>query len=91
MRKLGELLKEYSVGLKFFRPNEEDDAAFLYAVREYLEERRDKLTTEEVQQLTDADSLAFELWKKYKHSQGEGLFYLELLVRKFVLKPAHTV
>ena len=83
-------MKEYSVGLKYFRPDEEDDAAFLYAVRECLEEKKSKLTSDEIQQLIEADDFARELLRKYKESRKEGIFYLELLVKNFAPEPAKT-
>lgn len=83
-------MKEYSVGLKYFRPDEEDDAAFLYAVRERLEEKKSELTPDELQQLIEADNFARELLRKHERSSKEGIFYLELLVKKFAFEPVQT-
>ena len=83
-------MKEYSIGLKYFRPDEEDYAAFLYVVRERLEEKKSELTPDELQQLIEADNLARELLRKYRKSHKESVFYLKLLVKNFALEPART-
>ncbi len=90
MEKLRELLKEYSIGLKYFKPSEEDDAALLYAVRENLEQIKNELSSEELKKLAEADDQALKLWERYKYEKGDGVFYLELLVKNFVLKPVKT-
>jgi hypothetical protein len=89
-KKLEKLLKEYSGGLKNFDVEELNEASYTYAVRKVLEENKTLLSQTQSRELEELDNQAISLWKKLKEKRGKGLFYLELLVKDFVLKSTKT-
>ncbi len=88
MKNLKQVLKGYWAGLKHFLPTEEDEASLVYAYREYLERYKNDLTFEQRKELEKFDKYAIKLWQKNKDKQGEGPFYLELLIKNFIQKSA---
>ena len=90
MRKLEKLLNNYEVELEFFRPEDVDDACLLYSYRKILAENESKLSPKEKEKLEQLDRQALNLLKKLKGEKGEGLFYLELLVKEFIKQPVET-
>ncbi|SNZ03074.1 hypothetical protein SAMN06265182_0284 [Persephonella hydrogeniphila] len=68
MKQLRKLLKNYGVGLDYFKPDNDywNDASVTYAERKVLEENKEYLSKEDLELLKEYDLKAIELYEKYK-------------------------
>ena len=68
VKKLKKLLKNYGIGLNYFKPDNDywNDASITYAERKILEENKQLLSDEDLKLLREYDLKAIELYERYK-------------------------